>query len=1170
MEAHLSPATDAMPSGSLKSPVFPLQSLPPELIDRIGRFCVDYPLALPTASLNRHLHHIFSKPASIASRALRFYPSPEHALVLETRAGRSATHLEHLTRFAEVAKKITVGYESTFALAEAARRGYDTAVGLLLQRGAYLSFHFLQAILLAVEGDHINAVHLLLAYAVREDETQSQSLPAKSLLWAAQHGSIRVVNLLLDRGVDVNMWNGQFLAAAAVHGHMNVLKLLLERGADPSLSGFYALQQAAEQNHFGCVEVLLDYLECKGNCHGEAMRAAAARGNRAMVELLLDRNVDPSNGYYPRGTPLKWAVGAYDRHDTVSTIQLLIERGARVDEDVVQEAERIHALGTCSGIENIVDHLQQEFDLPKDPEHGLVNNSKDSFDFRFDGVFDHNASQDEVFDVVAKPVVMSVLDGYNGTVFAYGQTGSGKTFTITGGAARYADRGIIPRALQAVFAEIERRGRVRASPGGRSRAGLARGQPPGGSLHSDDPDSDPDPDPDPEPEPDPDTTPSSYHVHVAYLEIYNEQGYDLLGADVASADVEDLAGQARRLEDLPSERISRTSLSGATLLREARLINLSLHHLEQCIVALHEKAQGKRDHVPYRNSVLTCVLMDSLGGNCRTVMVATVVGDAEGVEESISTCRFAQRVASISNTYTLNEEMDPSVLIARLRREIVSLRGELALARRLARVRGAGQNGDRDGEGDGEGDDEGDELPEYERERVRRDVEAYVGSGGGGGGDMGVLDGAGRLCWGDTRKVVYGFEVMKDMVLSRGSGGGGGGTSPSSLAHTHDVPDDLKAQMAASQAQVEKLRTLVGHRDREIAVLVGTINKFRERGQGQGQGQGQGGAEHEVGRISFASHHSLTAYPTPSNPPATLPLVPPNPTPTTTYPSSDTFDFFGDLGGWAADDAPASPSSPTPRVGAQLAHLRDPPALAALPPDKAKAFERFRSTYPENSWIEDHKSVLKEKYAEAKRLGGEAGSVRDEIKRLKAWLENAEGGKIGVVKESEKKTVRDKLTANVARYKSSYASLKSLKMEIDHIHHLLDTARIKLTKDFERWFVTEYLVGKADARPDDRERTVARRGSARGGAQFRKGGSSKTVVRNSILSTGRVMGSINEGDRCNEADSTSVMNIIITLHNAALILRKTVAFIIFDLAMKSQNQAPIATPRDSVKEPEKR
>jgi len=75
----------------------------------------------------------------------------------------------------------------------------------------------------------------------------------------------------------------------------------------------------------------------------------------------------------------------------------------------------------------------------------------DYYNFRFDGVFDMLTQQERIFNEVAKDVVDGCFDGYNGTIFAYGQTGSGKTFTITGGAERYADRGIIPRSLSYIF-----------------------------------------------------------------------------------------------------------------------------------------------------------------------------------------------------------------------------------------------------------------------------------------------------------------------------------------------------------------------------------------------------------------------------------------------------------------------------------------------------------------------------------------------------------------------------------------------------------------------------------------------------------------------------------------------------------------------------------------------
>jgi kinesin family protein 6/9 len=95
-------------------------------------------------------------------------------------------------------------------------------------------------------------------------------------------------------------------------------------------------------------------------------------------------------------------------------------------------------------------------------------------------------------DFWGEKVVVSSLEGYNGTIFAYGQTGSGKTYTITGGTARYVDRGIIPRALSLIFSEIAQRSDY------------------------------------------------TYTVHFSYLEIYNETGYDLLDPDHETKALEDL------------------------------------------------------------------------------------------------------------------------------------------------------------------------------------------------------------------------------------------------------------------------------------------------------------------------------------------------------------------------------------------------------------------------------------------------------------------------------------------------------------------------------------------------------------------------------------------------------------------------------------------------------
>ena len=354
-----------------------------------------------------------------------------------------------------------------------------------------------------------------------------------------------------------------------------------------------------------------------------------------------------------------------------------------------------------------------DVNVPEDRAAGMVNNRRTHWRFSFNGVLDPRSTQEEVFDKVAVPVIDSVFEGYNGTIFAYGQTGSGKTYTLTGGVEAYAQRGLIPRTLQALFARVEA------------------------------------------------DTEAEHTVRVSYLEIYNDAGFDLLDPRQAAADgrpgelltgagglgelarvagvVEDDDGNVRlkglsshvvrdqetalnllfvgdtnravsetvmnatssrshciftisvesrphgasmvrrsklHLVDLAgSERVGKSGTSGTTL-NEAININSSLHFLELVIMSLHEnqKKQKASGHVPYRNSMLTSVLRDSLGGNCRTVMVANVHPSPSHVDESISTCRFAQRVAMVRNEVSVNEEVDQSVLIARLREENALLR----------------------------------------------------------------------------------------------------------------------------------------------------------------------------------------------------------------------------------------------------------------------------------------------------------------------------------------------------------------------------------------------------------------------------------------------------------------------------------------------------------------
>ncbi|XP_046674858.1 osmotic avoidance abnormal protein 3-like isoform X2 [Homalodisca vitripennis] len=316
-----------------------------------------------------------------------------------------------------------------------------------------------------------------------------------------------------------------------------------------------------------------------------------------------------------------------------------------------------------------------------------VTHKPESYYFHFSRVFDQDSSQELIYNSVAKPVVHSTLKGYNGTIFAYGQTGSGKTFTISGDKD---NQGIVPRALQDIFTHIS-------------------------TIENE-----------------------KFEVQMSYLEIYNENSNDLLMPNfdekkkiclrencdkvmewhnlsvrhvatfseamewVAIGDnhrivcdtpmnvfssrshtiltiyltshIEDSLEVRKaklNLVDLAgSERVHKTGEEGIVL-EEARHINLSLHYLEQVIVALSE---SNRTHVPYRNCTMTSALRDSLGGNCMTVMIANIAINKANFEETVSTCRFAQRVALVRNEVSVNTEKDLKGENSHLRDEIQQLR----------------------------------------------------------------------------------------------------------------------------------------------------------------------------------------------------------------------------------------------------------------------------------------------------------------------------------------------------------------------------------------------------------------------------------------------------------------------------------------------------------------
>ncbi len=124
---------------------------------------------------------------------------------------------------------------------------------------------------------------------------------------------------------------------------------------------------------------------------------------------------------------------------------------------------------------------------------------------------------------------------------------------------------------------------------------------------------------------------SSSRSHCIFTIAIEGLNQDTQTRFVSKCHLVDLAG---------SERVGKSEVTGA-ILSEAKHINLSLTYLEQVILALHEKRTNENRHVPYRNSLMTTILRDSLGGNCKTVMIANMSSEIQNYEETVTTARFA-------------------------------------------------------------------------------------------------------------------------------------------------------------------------------------------------------------------------------------------------------------------------------------------------------------------------------------------------------------------------------------------------------------------------------------------------------------------------------------------------------------------------------------------------
>nr|XP_043608967.1 kinesin-like protein KIN-14I isoform X2 [Erigeron canadensis] len=344
-------------------------------------------------------------------------------------------------------------------------------------------------------------------------------------------------------------------------------------------------------------------------------------------------------------------------------------------------------LGRQTNFTNTVDYIEEgTIAINTPPKYGKGRRS-----FNFNQVFGPSATQEEVFEDT-RPLIRSVLDGYNVCIFAYGQTGSGKTHTMSGPKdLTESSQGVNYRALGDLFLLAEER----------------RGT-------------------------------FQYDVSVQMIEIYNEQVRDLLSNDGLSKrleirnnsqngfnvpdaclirvsstyDVIDLMnlGQRNRvvgatalndrssrshscltvhvqgrdltsgailrgcmhLVDLAgSERVDKSEVTGDRL-KEAQHINKSLSALGDVISSLAQK----NAHVPYRNSKLTQLLQDSLGGQAKTLMFVHISPELDSIGETLSTLKFAERVATVElGAARVNKDSSD---VKDLKEQIANLKAALA------------------------------------------------------------------------------------------------------------------------------------------------------------------------------------------------------------------------------------------------------------------------------------------------------------------------------------------------------------------------------------------------------------------------------------------------------------------------------------------------------------
>ncbi|CAI2377981.1 unnamed protein product [Moneuplotes crassus] len=313
-----------------------------------------------------------------------------------------------------------------------------------------------------------------------------------------------------------------------------------------------------------------------------------------------------------------------------------------------------------------------------------INMSKRSGDnfsgsnkFTFDRVFDTDTSQREVYESAAKPIIDGVLQGFNGTIFAYGQTGSGKTFTMQGpNIEDLQEQGIVPRMVRTVFSRIDNMSEnvefsIKVSMAeiymekirdllDETKVDLKVKQSSEKGIYID-------------------NLTERYigsssevyeimnignnHRKVASTSMNDQssRSHSIFIMHVNQTNLDDgssISGKLYLVDLAGSEKVAKTNVKG-TQLDEAKGINKSLSTLGKVINALTDK---KQTHIPYRESKLTRILSESLGGNAKTCLVITCSPSPWNELETMSTLRFGTAARNIKNKPKVNKEYTPAEL----------------------------------------------------------------------------------------------------------------------------------------------------------------------------------------------------------------------------------------------------------------------------------------------------------------------------------------------------------------------------------------------------------------------------------------------------------------------------------------------------------------------------